>query len=103
MLPFAQTGSEFTAPNPPAGALITYHLRADSKAKIVVKVADADGKTVREITAPVTAGIHRINWDLRPAGEGGGRFGGRGAAMVKPGVVHGDTGEGRGEGSHPAR
>jgi photosystem II stability/assembly factor-like uncharacterized protein len=80
-LPFARTSGEFAAPNPPAGALITYHLRDEVKGKLAVKVADADGKTVAEISGPVTAGVHRVNWDLR-AGRGGPRFGG---SVVKPG------------------
>jgi photosystem II stability/assembly factor-like uncharacterized protein len=86
-LPFARTGGEFAAPNPPPGALITYHLRSDQKARLVVRVADAEGKTVRELGGPSTAGVHRVNWDLRASGEGGGgRFGPRtGGTLVKPG------------------
>lgn len=83
-LPYAQRGGEFAAPNPPPGALLTYHLRSELKGKLVLKVTAADGKVVREVPGPSTAGIHRVNWDLRPAGAGGG-FGGRGGAIVKPG------------------
>jgi photosystem II stability/assembly factor-like uncharacterized protein len=32
---------------------------------IVLTVTDADGNTVRRIEGPVTAGIHRVAWDLR--------------------------------------
>jgi len=84
-LPFARPGSEFAAPNPPAGALISYHLRSDVRGKVVLKVTDSDGKNVRELNVPTTAGLHRVNWDLRPDGGGGGRFGGRGGSIVKPG------------------
>jgi hypothetical protein len=86
-LPFARSGGEFAAPNPPAGALITYHLRNDQKGKLVVRVADADGKTVRDLNAPSTAGVHRVNWDMREStGGGGGRPGPRaGGTLVKPG------------------
>ncbi len=80
-LPFASKSGEFAAPNPPPGALITYHLRGDPKAKIVVKVTDADGKVVREIPGTATGGLHRVNWDLRPTpAGGGGGFGQRGGA-----------------------
>ena len=68
-LPFGADRQRVHCPESTRRALVTYHLRADSKAKIVVKVADADGKTVREITALATAGMHRMNWDLRPAGR----------------------------------
>jgi photosystem II stability/assembly factor-like uncharacterized protein len=85
-LPFARTGGEFAAPNPPAGALVTYHLRNDLKGKLVLKVTDAEGKTIRELSGPTTAGVHRVNWDLRAGGEGGGRrFGPRGGPLVAPG------------------
>jgi photosystem II stability/assembly factor-like uncharacterized protein len=92
---------DFTAPNPPFGALLTYYvaeapttarearrkkeqaladagadipfpgfdaLRAESLEagpKAIVAIADADGRTVRWIEAPATAGLHRVNWDLR--------------------------------------
>lgn len=32
---------------------------------ILLTVSDADGKVVRTLTGPVTAGIHRVSWDLR--------------------------------------
>lgn len=57
----------FQAPNPPSGALITYTLGApatpaDTTARLTV--ADAQGKTVRTITPPAGAGLHRVGWDL---------------------------------------
>jgi photosystem II stability/assembly factor-like uncharacterized protein len=86
-LPFAgRSAAGFTAPNPPPGALLTYHLRDEVKgesAKVVLKVADADGKTVRDVSGPTAAGVHRVNWDLRTAGGGG--FGRGAVTPVKPG------------------
>ena len=32
---------------------------------VLLTVADADGKPVRTLTGPVTAGFHRVSWDLR--------------------------------------
>jgi photosystem II stability/assembly factor-like uncharacterized protein len=61
----ARPAGEFIAPNPPAGALVTYFLRDAAKEKLVVGVADAEGKLLAEIPAPATAGIHRVNWDLK--------------------------------------
>jgi photosystem II stability/assembly factor-like uncharacterized protein len=91
-LSFAATGGEFAAPNPPPGALLTYYLRdpvRGADARVMVKIADADGRVVREVTGPTSAGIHRVNWDLRPGGGGGGGGGfgarGGGGGLVAPG------------------
>ena len=32
---------------------------------IVLNVSDSSGRVIRRINGPITAGIHRINWDLR--------------------------------------
>jgi photosystem II stability/assembly factor-like uncharacterized protein len=69
-----------SSPNPPFGALITYHLKANAPAgtQIVLQVKDATGRELRRINGRGTAGIHRVAWDLRGPGGGGGRRGGRG-------------------------
>jgi photosystem II stability/assembly factor-like uncharacterized protein len=85
-LPFARAGGEFAAPNPPPGALLTYYLREPVRgadARVTVKIADADGKVVREVNGPSSAGVHRVNWDLRTGGGGGPRGGG--GPLVPPG------------------
>jgi photosystem II stability/assembly factor-like uncharacterized protein len=123
--------NHFTAPNPPAGAAITYNLKEAIRTKaqdrqqrerqaeqrgeavpyptteelraesleeppaILLTIKDAKGNVVRRLNEPATAGIHRVNWDLRTqgialapsvplgggAGGGGGR-GGRGGAAA---------------------
>jgi photosystem II stability/assembly factor-like uncharacterized protein len=62
----AAWGNE-TAPNPPFGAVFTYHLREAQPAdvKLILTVSDASGKELRKLTAPTKAGIQRVNWDLR--------------------------------------
>jgi len=89
----------FSAPNPPAGAVVTYYLRDEIKSRrdarrererkdgvaretypdwnelrredreeppaIVLTFRDDAGDVVRTLTGPVTAGLHRIAWDLR--------------------------------------
>ena len=85
MLPFAQTGSEFTAPNPPAGAL--HHLSSASRFQGQDR-GEGCRRGWEDRSRDHRAGDGRHSphqLGLRPAGEGGGRFGGRGAAMVKPG------------------
>ena len=85
-----------SSPNPPYGALLTYSLAAPAASgdsKLVVQIADDQGKQVRRIELTgdgATPGLHRVAWDLHgdppPAppggrgagGGGGGGFGGRG-------------------------
>ena len=58
---------EYSAPNPPFGAAITYFLR-DSLPKggdVTLAIHDSSGKKVRELTANKKPGMHRVTWDLR--------------------------------------
>lgn len=66
--------SEYSGPNPPYGALITYYLKnaaaapKDSQAgagSVKIRVQDSSGRTIREIDAPGNQGLNRIAWDLR--------------------------------------
>jgi hypothetical protein len=82
-LSYTRASGEYAAPNPPAGAIVTYHLRESVKERLVLKVTDAAGKAVTELTANSSAGVHRMTWDLRgqataPARPGGERPGGEG-------------------------
>jgi hypothetical protein len=86
------------APNPPFGAAVYYHLRADAQGPIVLRIEDALGQTVRRYssadraparerskidTAPewyaaaeplaTAAGLHRFVWDLHYAPAAGRR------------------------------
>ncbi len=78
----AAWGNEST-PNPPYGALFTYHVgqAPPADAKLVLTVTDDSGKQVRRLDLVKTTGLHRIAWNLRgepPAGQG---RGGRGGAV----------------------
>jgi photosystem II stability/assembly factor-like uncharacterized protein len=55
----------FTAPNPPAGAQITYWVGADHLDDATIEIKDADGELVRELSGPGRAGVHRVAWDLQ--------------------------------------
>jgi photosystem II stability/assembly factor-like uncharacterized protein len=85
----------FSAPNPPYGAVINYHLRAKPQDSVKVIITDQSGKVVRELNGPKESGLNRVVWDLRHAqpavieagqggGGGGGFFGPRGP-RVAPG------------------
>jgi len=97
----SQGSSDFTAPNPPFGALLTYFLKEtpstargerrdeekklrdggedtpfpgwerlaeedlEAEPRVILTVRDGQGRPVRRLTGPATAGIHRLAWDLR--------------------------------------
>jgi photosystem II stability/assembly factor-like uncharacterized protein len=80
----AAWGNEST-PNPPYGAVFTYHLgqAPSADARFVLTIADDTGKSFRRLDLQKTPGVHRIAWNLRgeaPAGPGG--RGGRGGATA---------------------
>ena len=91
----------WTAPNPPYGAVFTYSLKQalPSDAKLVLTIADESGKQVRRLDLDNAAGLKRIAWNLRadppppgqqPQGRGGaGGFGGRGGTPQGPPVAPG--------------
>jgi len=72
----------FIAPNPPEGALIHYYLRDEVNGEDAVEITiqDGAGETIRTLNGSGSAGLNRVNWDLRyepplpPTDEGG--FGG---------------------------
>lgn len=71
----------FVGENPQAGSAIYYHL-AKKAERVTIKIVDAEGKTVRELTGSSEAGLQRVSWNLartpqRPTGGFGG-FGGGG-------------------------
>ena len=63
--PFARASGTFAAPNPPSGAAITVYVKEAMKEKLSVTIADADGKVIRTLPVPSTAGVQRIQWDMR--------------------------------------
>ncbi len=76
---------QYTAPNPPYGAPITYHLSRDIAVPGAgMQVLDSAGAVVRTLAAPLSAGWHRITWDLTtPLGDTGQRSF---YALVPPGT-----------------
>jgi photosystem II stability/assembly factor-like uncharacterized protein len=84
----ATLGGNFTFPNPPYGAILTYHVR-DAMPEGTTLVAEIFGSQpnaprVRRMTLTGTPGLHRTPWDLRAdpsaGGAGGGGRGGGGGA-----------------------
>ncbi len=88
----------FTGPNPPYGALITYHLKdkPDEKTKVKIEILASSGQVIRELDQiPKEKGLNRVVWDLRyngpklrrPPSEEETRFtGGPRGPQVLPGI-----------------
>ncbi len=55
----------FRAENPSFGTVITYYLKTDAGPDVTITINDENGKVVRTLKGPGTAGIHRVNWDLK--------------------------------------
>ena len=92
----------WTSPNPPFGAVLTYNLKQalPSDAKLVITIADENGRQVRRLEVDKQPGLRRVAWNLRsdppPPGTnqgrgfgGGGGFGGRGGPPQGPLVAAG--------------
>jgi photosystem II stability/assembly factor-like uncharacterized protein len=61
----------FAGPNPPSGALISYHLKdkPDDKTKVKLEILDNAGKVVGEVTnPPKEKGLNRAVWSLAMTG-----------------------------------
>ena len=61
----------FAGPNPPYGALLSYHLREkpDAKTRVKIQILDAGGKVVSEMeNVAKEKGLNRVSWNLRYGG-----------------------------------
>jgi photosystem II stability/assembly factor-like uncharacterized protein len=73
----------WTAPNPPYGAVFTYHVKQalPESERLVLTIADESGRQVRRLELDKAAGLRRVAWNLRvdpPATAQGAQGGGRG-------------------------
>lgn len=57
----------FIGPNPPEGAMLSYHLKAAAKGGATIVIRDRAGAVVRELTGAADGGLNRVVWDLRSA------------------------------------
>ena len=109
----------WVAPNPPYGAVFTYHVRQDlpEGQDLVLTVADDEGAQVRRMEIDKEAGLRRVTWNLRrdpppPSPEDetgaagaagrGGRAGGAGRGGGRGGLA-GGRGGGQGALVEPGR
>jgi photosystem II stability/assembly factor-like uncharacterized protein len=76
--------ADYSAKNPPYGALINYYFAAAPKGDVTITVADADGRIVRTLKkASKKAGLNQAAWDLRDEGPWQPDSSGRGASTAK--------------------
>ena len=105
----ATLGGNYTTRNPPNGAVFTYHVREalPEGTDLVLTIRNTQGNQVRQMTLDKTAGLKRVEWDLRgdppapaqqQAGTQQGR-GGQGGAGAQQ--ARGGFGGGRGRGGPP--
>jgi photosystem II stability/assembly factor-like uncharacterized protein len=111
----ATLGGNYAFPNPPNGAVFTYHvgqaLPADTQLALII--ADNTGRQVRRLAVSKEVGLRRITWNLQadpppappadPAAPQGGRGGGAGAAGGGQGGGRGGRGGGGGTAVEPGR
>ena len=62
--PQGWTPGIYAASNPLPGARIRYHLSADMD-DLSLRVTDPAGALVRQLDAPMSAGVHEVVWDLQ--------------------------------------
>ena len=82
-------GEMVKADNPPVGATLYYHLKADAQ-NVKVTIKDLEGAIVQELTPTAKKGLQKASWNLQrppapgqPQAPAGGR---RAPALVDPGV-----------------
>jgi hypothetical protein len=84
----------WTAPNPPFGAVFTYYLRQDmpQDAKLVLTITDDSDKQVRRLDLDRSAGLRRVAWNLRTDPPPAAAQGARGGAPGPPAAAQGGRG-----------
>ena len=83
----AEGAKFFRGQNPAQGTSISYWLKGEAAGDVRITIKDVMGRDVRVINGTKTAGLNRVQWDLRAAGGGRGRgqaAGGGPAAVAQP-------------------
>jgi photosystem II stability/assembly factor-like uncharacterized protein len=89
----------FRGENPLPGTAIHYYLKSVPQGDVKIAISDYTGRVVRTLDGTKTAGLNRVQWNLRgtppqrpagAAGFGGGGGGAFGAAMAGPALDPGN-------------
>ncbi len=102
-------GGNWTAPNPPFGAVFTYSVGRSlpAEARLVVTITDESGRQVRRLDVDRSVGLRRVTWNLRvdpvpPGGPGAGGPGAGGPGAGGPGAGGPGANVGAAPGGQPA-
>jgi len=74
----------FRGENPPEGALLTFWTAEFTGEPVKISIVNSQGQTVANLTAPGTAGLSRVSWNLRPTKDVLSAYGGLGADKFVP-------------------
>lgn len=77
---------EFRGENPPAGALLTYHIKDFTGDPVKLSIATEGGRPVANLTGAAAPGFNRVVWDLKPTKDVLTEYGGEGQKYVRPGT-----------------
>jgi hypothetical protein len=95
-----ESAKHFRGDNPDPGTAISYYLKSAAPADVTITISDVTGRVIRTLEGKKQAGLHRVQWNLRPGpppgqrgeggegrgGRGGGGRGGRGGQPVASGT-----------------
>ena len=65
----------FSGANPSQGSAISYWLKSDVPGEVRITISDVTGREIRALVGTKSAGLNRVQWDLRAGGAGRGRGG----------------------------
>jgi hypothetical protein len=82
---YRSQGDNIASSNPPFGAILSYYLREDVPAQVVLQVADGGGRMVRQLDVSAKSGLHRVAWDLRESAPPNGQAGRGAVSLGEPG------------------
>jgi photosystem II stability/assembly factor-like uncharacterized protein len=73
------SGRNYLAPNPEPGAALWYVLPETLPAPATVTISDGSGRQLARLTGSASAGVHKVQWNLRASGGSG-----RGTTLLVP-------------------
>ena len=78
-------GVAFRGANPPEGAILSFHVGAQTGDPVKIEIENSSGQPVAKLTAPGLAGFGRVAWDLKPSKDLLTEYGGEGQLFVPSG------------------
>jgi photosystem II stability/assembly factor-like uncharacterized protein len=63
-VPVSMSDDPSAGQNPPYGAAISYYLKSAPSGDVRIRIADANGQTIRTLTGTKNVGFNRVTWNL---------------------------------------